>query len=227
MRGPTVAGRPVALAVAKAPVPGLVKTRLAAAVGDEAAALLAAAALLDTIDACEAAFGADRCHLALDGDLADAVDGAAIAGRLRRWTLTPQRGDGFGERLAGAHADAAGHGDGGIVVQVGMDTPQVPAAVLREVAALGAAADAVLGPAEDGGWWVLGLTAPGLAQALTGVEMSTERTGADTEAALRSAGARVARARRMRDVDDHEDAVAVATAAPGTRFARCWWGLSR
>ncbi|MGI9163544.1 MAG: glycosyltransferase, partial [Mycobacterium sp.] len=40
-----------ALVVAKAPVPGLAKTRLAAAVGDEAAADIAAAALLDTLDA--------------------------------------------------------------------------------------------------------------------------------------------------------------------------------
>ena len=54
-----------ALVMAKAPVPGRVKTRLGARVGMEVAAELAAAALLDTIAACRSAFA--ECHLALDG----------------------------------------------------------------------------------------------------------------------------------------------------------------
>ena len=67
-----------ALVVAKAPMPGRVKTRLGADVGMAAAADLAAAALLDTLLACADAFGADRCLLSLDGDLCDAVRGEEI-----------------------------------------------------------------------------------------------------------------------------------------------------
>jgi glycosyltransferase A (GT-A) superfamily protein (DUF2064 family) len=82
--------------------------------------------------------------------------------------------------------------------------------------------DAVLGAAEDGGWWVLAVTAPWLAQPLAGVEMSTERTYDDTLAALQRAGAGVAGTTVLRDVDTVHDADHAAAAAPGTRFARLW-----
>ena len=89
------------LVVAKAPVAGRAKTRLGAEIGMAAAADLAAAALLDTLDACRAAFGAGRCHLALTGDLAGAARGrrdrpAALAG----WTVFEQVGDELRRRLA-------------------------------------------------------------------------------------------------------------------------------
>ncbi len=72
----TPGGAPVGLAVAKAPVPGRREDPARGpGSGHDAAARLAAAALLDTLDACEAAFGADRCYLALDADLADGADG--------------------------------------------------------------------------------------------------------------------------------------------------------
>ena len=54
-----------------------------------------------------------------------------------------------------AHADAAGPG---ATVQIGMDTPQVTAADLVAVQEAAAEGAAVLGPAADGGWWVLALS---------------------------------------------------------------------
>ena len=77
--------------MAKAPVAGRAKTRLAAHIGDDVAADLAAAALLDTVAAVEATPGA-RGHLALAGDLADGARGADLADAVRGWTITPQRG---------------------------------------------------------------------------------------------------------------------------------------
>jgi glycosyltransferase A (GT-A) superfamily protein (DUF2064 family) len=82
--------------------------------------------------------------------------------------------------------------------------------------------DAVLGPAEDGGWWVLAVTEPRFAAALRTVEMSTARTYVDTRAALEAAGARVVDTVTLRDVDTVEDAAHAAASAPGTRFAREW-----
>ena len=208
--------------MAKAPVPGQVKTRLAAYVGPEAAARLAAAALHDTLDACESAFGVDRCYLALDGDLADGEDAEELTDGLAGWSVLAQRGDGFAARLTHAHQDVAALA-AAPVVQVGMDTPQATGDDLRAVLdRLREGTDAVLGPAEDGGWWVLGLARPELAGVLAGVEMSTARTGAETRAALSAAGAVVASGPTMRDVDDVDDAAHVARLAPGTRFARCW-----
>ena len=211
---------PAVLVMAKAPVPGEVKTRLGADVGPDAAAALAAAAVLDTLDVCRAVF--DDCHLALAGDLARAVQRQALLAALAGWTVHPQRGVGFAGRLAHAHADVA-RATAAPVVQIGMDTPHLRPDQLRTVAALvGRGNDAVLGPAEDGGWWVLAVTDPRLAEPLAGVEMSTEWTYADTLAVLRRAGATVAGAAVLRDVDTVGDADLAATASPDTRFARLW-----
>lgn len=208
------------LVMAKAPVPGQVKTRLGAHVGHHVAADLAAACVLDTLDVCRQVF--DDCHVALAGDLDAAVRRRALAERLGSWTVHPQRGDGFAERLANAHADVA-RATGAPVVQIGMDTPHVAAADLAAVARLvGRGNDAVLGAAEDGGWWVLAVTDPVLARTLARVEMSTERTYVGTLAALQGAGATVAGTATLRDVDTVEDAEHSATAAPTTRFARQW-----
>lgn len=208
-----------ALVVAKAPVAGEVKTRLGATVGMTGAAELAAAALLDTVEACAAAFGVGSCHLALAGDLVGAVAEQDLTRALEGWGVRPQRGDGLGERLAQAHADVPGP-----VVQVGMDTPQVTPALLREVALGLDEHDAVLGPAADGGWWVLALRDPRHARVLAGVPMSTATTYDDTRAALAGAGLVVAACPELRDVDDADDAAVVAAQAPHTRFARMWAG---
>ena len=113
------------LVVAKAPVPGRAKTRLAATVGDQLAAEIAAAALLDTLDAVAATPVAARV-VALTGELDAAADAAEIRRRLASFSVIGQRGNDFGERLANAHADATSV-DGHPVLQIGMDTPQVTA----------------------------------------------------------------------------------------------------
>ncbi len=204
------------LLVAKAPVPGRAKTRLGAHIGDDVAADVAAAALADTIETCNAA-GAER-HLALAGDLGDGVRADELRDLLVGWDVTGQRGDGFAERLVNAHLDA-GHGE---VVQIGMDTPQVTVAALRAVAAGLADHDAVVGPAEDGGWWALGRTDPDVARALAGVPMSTPTTCRDTVAALRAAGHSVREAGSLLDVDTLADARRVAAQIPDSRFSRAW-----
>lgn len=211
----------VALVVAKAPVVGEVKTRLGAEVGMELAARLAAAALVDTLERCTAAFGSARCHLALAGDPTASVAPAELRRHTSGWTIHPQRGDGFAARLRHAHEDAASDGAG--VVQVGMDTPHLdPETLGRAAAALTEPASAVLGPALDGGWWLLGVRSPALVAGLDAVPMSTVTTCADTTAALRQAGAQVETTVAMQDVDTAADAAAVAAQAPGTRFARVW-----
>ena len=82
--------------------------------------------------------------------------------------------------------------------------------------------EAVLGPAYDGGWWLLGVGGPHLLDHLGTVPMSTDETGELTRQALASAGAHLREIELLRDVDDVVDADAVAGAAPGTRFARAW-----
>ena len=199
------------LIVAKAPVPGLAKTRIAATVGAAAAADLAAAALLDTLDVattCDA-----EVVVAMTGDLGSAARSDEIRDALGGVAVIQQRGDGLAERLAHAHADAAGHGP---VVQIGMDTPQVTADDLATADAFVLSDGAVLGPATDGGWWLLGLDDATRAEFLADIPMSAPDTGARTSAAL---GADRPRLRELRDMDTWADAVAIAAEVPDRRIA--------
>lgn len=205
------------LVVAKAPEPGRAKTRLAATVGDRVAAEIAAAALLDTLDAVTATPVAARV-VALTGDLDAAAAAAEIRQRLESFTVIPQRGDDFADRLANAHADSA---DGYPVLQIGMDTPQVTAELLTDCASGLLDAQAILGLAHDGGWWVLGVGAPAMAECLRTVPMSQPDTGELTLNALRDNGIDVSLVQRLVDIDVVDD-VAVVRAACGSssRFAR-------
>lgn len=211
---------PVVLVVAKVPIPGQVKTRLAATQGPVRAALLATAALLDTLDACEEAFGLARCHVALAGELGQLAD-AELATRLAAWRMHRQRGGGLGARIANAHRDVhlATHAP---IVQIGMDTPQVSPVLLRSVAVAVAAHRPVLGLADDGGWWVLATCLASQVDGLEEVPMSTPGTGLATCEVLRAGGVQVAAAPVLRDVDEAADAELVAALVPGTRFARTW-----
>lgn len=206
--------------LAKAPVPGRVKTRLCPPATPELAAAIASAALLDTLDA--AAGVAGDTVVALTGDRAAAVGAADLAAALDGLAVVTQRGEGLAARIAAAHADAAALHPGRPTLQVGMDTPQATAELLSHCADRLAepGVDAVLGPATDGGWWVLGLRDPLAAAALHGVPMSTAETGDRTLDALRAAGLRVALTEPLTDVDTGAEAVAVAAQVPGSRFAR-------
>jgi glycosyltransferase A (GT-A) superfamily protein (DUF2064 family) len=131
--------------------------------------------------------------------------------------IVAQRGNGLDERLAAAFEDV-----GGPAVLVGMDTPQVTPSLLTLAAArlTESRVDAVLGPACDGGWWVMGLRRPDPA-AFVGVPMSTAVTGAAQERRLARLGLRTARLPILCDVDDIGTAQVVAALAPHTHFAAC------
>jgi rSAM/selenodomain-associated transferase 1 len=194
------------LVLAKAPVPGRVKTRLCPPCTHEQAAAVAAAALADTLVTVTATPASRRL-------LVHTGHHPAPPG----WEAVPQRGEGLGERLANAFADAARPGVFSLLV--GMDTPQMTPTLLTGLAVRLKQVDAVLAPAWDGGWWALGLRDPGYARVLAGVPMSTPDTCHHTEAALRAAGLRVDLGPWLRDVDTATDAWAVAGEAPAGRFA--------
>ena len=204
------------LVVAKAPEPGRAKTRLAATVGDRVAAEIAAAALLDTLDAVAATPVAARV-VALTGELDAAAGATDIRRRLESFTVIGQRGDDFADRLANAHADAA---DGQPVLQIGMDTPQVTDELLASCARRLLQTQAVLGLACDGGWWVLGLQTPATAECLRSVPMSQPDTGELTLKALRDNGIDVYPMEVLSDFDIVDDVAAVREACdPASRFA--------
>lgn len=190
--------------LAKAPVAGRVKTRLSPPLPPEDAARLAAAAITDTLDAADAVADVRRA-LVFEGD----PTGWVRPG----WELWSQRAGGLGARLEGAFDDV-----GTPALLIGMDTPQVTAALLQCGLDALASHDAVLGLASDGGYWAIGFSCASIGL-FDDVPMSTAETGARQLDALRAAGLSVALLPELRDVDTFDDALAVARLAPGTRFA--------
>jgi hypothetical protein len=102
-----------------------------------------------------------------------------------------------------------------------MDTPQVTADLLTGCARRLLESPAVLGLACDGGWWVLGVRTPAMAECLRAVPMSQPDTGELTLKALRDNGIDVAPVERLADFDVVDDIAVVRDACePSSRFAR-------
>lgn len=103
-----------------------------------------------------------------------------------------------------------------------MDTPQVTPGLLAEAGRLLDEHDVVVGPAADGGFWLLGQRGPDpapLTGLLSGLPMSRSDTGALLLRRIREAGLRTALLPELTDVDTAADARAVAERAPSSRFA--------
>ncbi|WP_439081407.1 TIGR04282 family arsenosugar biosynthesis glycosyltransferase [Streptomyces sp. WL006] len=194
------------LVIAKEPVAGRVKTRLCPPFSPAEAAELAAASLADTLETL-LALPARRRVLVLDGRPGDWVPPG--------FEVVPQSGGGLDERLAAAFGGCTGP-----ALLVGMDTPQIGATHLAPALAPDAwdGCGAWFGPAEDGGFWALGLAEPDPAL-LLGVPMSVPETGAVQRRRLVEAGLAVRELPVLVDVDTAADASRVASAAPGGRFA--------
>ena len=191
--------------IAKAPIPGRVKTRLCPPCTLEEAAHIAESALIDTLDVAKSV-----------GETILALDGLAKRWMQRGVHVIGQRGTHLDERIAAAFEDA-----GAPAILIGMDTPQVSAELLTDALEKleRRNVDAVLGAAEDGGWWIAGLRLADQ-RAFLGVPMSTSFTHEAQLRRLRALGLRVERLPVLRDVDTFDDALAVAARAPNTQFAR-------
>src|SRR5204862_2374236 len=163
----------------KHPVPGRVTTRLAAALGADTACARYRAFVLDLAERLGGLpYAVPWAYPPPDGPFAELLPGA----RCR-----PQHGRDLGERLAAAIADELAEGPAPVLA-IGADAPHVPAAPLAEAAAaLAGRADVVLGPAADGGYYLIGLRrpAPGL---FAGIAWSTAGVLAATRARAAAAG---------------------------------------
>ena len=196
------------IVIAKEPVAGRSKTRLTPPFTFGDGADIARASLTDTLEAVSATPFA-RSVLALEGQagewLPDGVD------------VIPQRGAGLDERLAHAFDDS--YADMPVpTMLIGMDTPQVTPELLRSAADALRDTDAVLGPANDGGYWLLGLRVPD-PSLIVGVPMSQDYTGAAQLERLRDAGLSVTILPPLTDIDTVKEAMSVAAGTPQGRFA--------
>jgi uncharacterized protein len=196
------------MVIAKTPEAGRVKTRLTPPLSAAQACEVAWACLIDTLGAASGV-AAERHVLVLDG----APGSWVPAG----FEVIAQRGRGLGDRLTAAFQDVD---DTAIVLA--MDTPQVDSSALSDaLVALDGSTDSVIGPATDGGYWLIGLRR-GIdpTAVFSEVPMSTPDTGRAQVQRLLSLGLTTVTLGELRDVDTIDDVRAVAAEFPETRLGR-------
>ncbi len=188
----------------KAPVPGRVKTRLAIEVGVQRAAEIYRELGRRVVSAC-AGPGHDTVVWFAPAEARSAVrewlKGLSVA------AFRAQFSGPLGVRLAEAFRQ---HFDDGArrVILIGSDCPGVDAVLVSSALAMLDEHDLVLGPAHDGGYYLVGLRAPA-PQLFQGIAWSTEAVMEQTLARARQLGLGSALLPTLRDVDTASDARAL------------------
>lgn len=193
--------RAAVLVFLRAPELGRVKTRLAASIGPHAALAIYRRLAEHTIAEARA-LAADGAGIRVHHTPADAEPA------VRAWlgdglTLLPQAEGDLGARMRDAFSRAFADGCERVVI-IGSDLPEMSAALLRRAFAALDGADAVIGPARDGGYYLLGLTHP-VPGVFDGIAWSTAEVFAQTVLRLRAAGTEPIVLDTLRDVDEVED----------------------
>lgn len=189
------------LVFVRAPQPGRVKTRLAAAIGDHAALRVYRRLAEHTLAQVRALVAEDvevRVHYA-PADAGDAVRAWLGAGP----AYLPQADGDLGARMMDAFARAFAGGVERVVI-VGSDLPEVSASVLRRAFGLLDAHPAVIGPAKDGGYYLLGLRGM-IGGIFEGITWSTSAVLEATLDRFHAAGIDPARLEELADVDTVDD----------------------
>jgi rSAM/selenodomain-associated transferase 1 len=185
----------VLLVVAKQPAAGQTKTRLCPPLAAEMAAALYECFLRDTLDVMRRVPGVERGIVYLPSDAAGYFHTLAPD-----MALTPQRGVDLGERLDHLLSDALAGGAAQAVV-MDSDSPTLPSAYVAEAfARLDGPDDVVLGPCDDGGYYLIGLKRP-QPRLLRDVQMSTPFVMRDTLALADTLGLKAALLPPWYDVD--------------------------
>lgn len=190
--------------MAKAPVAGLAKTRLAPALGAAGAAALAARLLAHAV-AQAAAAGLGPVTLWATPDASHPA--FSQAQRQHGVALAVQAGDDLGARMAHVFEAGFAQGDSPILL-MGTDAPALTADVLRQAAAALQSHDAVFVPAHDGGYALVGLRAapPAVLHAVfSGMTWSTPQVMAQTRQRLAAAGIDPAELQAVADIDEPAD----------------------
>jgi rSAM/selenodomain-associated transferase 1 len=190
------------IVMAKRPAPGRVKTRLRIAFDEHAAATIHQAMLECVLDRVGHATATDEVRhvLALDEAHEDTWPVTAPPG----WEVVDQAGGDLGCRLGHVWTQI----DVDQAVYFGVDSPDVPANVLRAIIPALAAADAAVGPVDDGGYWTLAIRKwhPALT---AGIDWGTPSVYDQTRNAAVDAGLTWHELPRWYDVDTPDDLAAL------------------
>ena len=205
----------VALAVmAKIPAAGEVKTRLCPPLAPAEAAALARCFLLDRLEQLGEVSDGDAlvafAPKERDAELRDVLPAGV--------RLVPQEGADLGARLDRVLTDLLAEGYAGAIA-VDADSPTLPTAYLRRACAVirDGAVDVVVGPCEDGGYYLIGLRVPAPAL-FRDMPWSTPMVTEETLARTRRLGLRLALLPSWFDVDRGEDLARLRAPAPPEAF---------
>ncbi len=191
---------------ARHPRMGSVKSRLAGDIGTVAATVW----YRRTVSAVLRRLGPPqpwRCHLFLTGSRPWRHPPWP-----RGWSVHDQARGSLGERMRRALAAPRP----GPVVLIGSDIPGIRSRHVRDAFRALGRADLVFGPASDGGYWLVGVSARAAPPGFAKVRWSTEHALADTLASL-GCNRRVVLLERLRDVDDASDLHALRLRTRGRR----------
>jgi len=177
------------------PIPGEVKSRLATGIGAEAAARVYGALLEHSLEV--ARIGGARVVLSL----ADAPSGSWV-GSLDA-AVEIQRGSDLGDRMDDAFARRFAEGEGRVVI-VGSDCPWLSATHIAKASAKLGGAEVVLGPATDGGYWLVAQRPPGLAM-FTRIPWSSSETLEQTRKRIKGLGGTWFELEELVDIDTLDD----------------------
>ena len=180
----------------KAPRPGQVKTRLAETMGAEAACA-AYGRLVDTLLKNLAPLPALELRFA-----PDEAEGEIRPWLQPGWQARPQGGGDLGRRLQQSFVEAFSAGAKRVVI-IGSDCPEVNAADVQQAWSELTSHDLVVGPATDGGYWLVGLKQP-QPSLFEDIGWSSDMVLAQTLQRAKTAGLRVQLLRILTDVDTEE-----------------------
>ncbi len=190
---------------AKAPIPGQVKTRLCPALTEDEAATLHGSFVLDTLERTKAA--ANKFKLSVDRFLACAPSSTHVFFRIMEArhgvTLLEQEGEDLGARMRQAFDRLFAHGYRQICL-VGTDVPSLPLTHYRDAVESLTRHDLVLGPAKDGGYYLIGMTTPH-PDLFMDIPWSTDQVLTLTHQKAASAGLKTALLPVWNDVDTVRD----------------------
>src|SRR6266850_713794 len=183
------------------PSPGAVKTRLIPALGAEGAAALHRRLTLRTLGAAQEVAAARGCQLEIH------FDGGSESS-MRHWLgdgccFRAQAGAGLGERMAFAFAESFREQSQAVII-IGADCPDLTADNLHRAFDTLASKPAVLGPADDGGYYLIGLT-QFLPELFRGIVWGTQTVLTDTLRILAQANVKPDLLETLPDIDRPED----------------------
>jgi rSAM/selenodomain-associated transferase 1 len=197
-----MSGSRALLVFAKTPKPGKVKTRLLAAVSADVAAALHAACIEDTLRVVRKMRGCDAFVFAAGGTgyFRRLVKKQGSSARMQ---VLPQRGSDLGARMENAFRKCFAMGFREVVV-IGTDTPWMGVERVRRAFTELKRNDVVIGPAEDGGYYLLGMRKM-VAEIFQGIPWGTERVLELTLEVIAEQKVRGKLLRRDFDLDRPED----------------------